>query len=346
MKNTSMVSGTPAPPASVADIEAILWKVIDRPKCVLRFDGNLVDDLPHILLENYGIADARSPQNCPALVELLSILRTEDHSNLPQKLADAGVDKERFRPIADSSIIAANKRVFEHWSMETADRNIDAVVTLQRDLGIGKYNQKAERHATEWPGQSLRDYMRGVTSARPTLLERLLKRAYWELWIGWWMTRGHLQAGIPSLSVGPRWVTEIRFFREVLGLDQHIGLDLFSDDAGLVVSGDMHAMPFPDQNFQLVFIKNTIDKSYDVRRLVGELVRVLRPGGILIVDQIAGYGDCSPLTRTDIQSAENLVRLIAVKCRRKPEILVKKDIVLTNTKNDRAKINSRVAVRI
>ena len=154
---------------------------------------------------------------------------------------------------------------------------------------------------------------------------------------------------VPSLSIGPRWVTEIRFFREILGLKCHVGLDLFSDDAGLVVAGDMHAMPFPDNNFQLIFIKNTIDKSYDFRQLVREMLRVLRPGGIVVIDQIAGYGDCSPLTRTDIQRAENLARVFQANASEKLSIFVQKDIALDSIggpRNDRAKFNSRLAFRL
>lgn len=242
-----------------------------------------------------------------------------------------------------------NTAVFSNWSTDTVAENSEAVLTLQRDLGMGQYNAKSERHPQRRKNTGgLRQYLRGVTTVPPSVLQRLTRRSFWELWITWWKFRGFLNATTPSLSVGPRWVTEIEFFREVVGLRQHIGLDLFSDDPQLVKAGDMHQMPFPNQHFQLVFIKNTVDKSYDVRRLVNELLRVVRPGGILIVDQICGYGDCTPLTRTDIQKSENLLRLF--KTRAPVRVLVQADIDLKSLRGatvlDRSRNNARLAIQI
>ena len=143
-------------------------------------------------------------------------------------------------------------------------------------------------------------------------------------------------------------MTEIEFFRDVIGLRQHIGLDLFSDDRALVTAGDMHEMPFPDRHFQLIFIKNTVDKSYNVRKLVDELLRVVRSRGIIVVDQICGYGDCTPLTRTDIQKSENLLRLF--KARAKVRTLVQSDVDLKALRGaitgDRASTNARLAIQV
>ena len=152
----------------------------------------------------------------------------------------------------------------------------------------------------------------------------------------------------PSLSVGPRWVTEIQFFREVVGLKNHIGLDLFSDDPDLVIAGDMHRMPFPSEHFNLIFLKNIVDKSYRVRTLVEELIRVMEPGGIVIVDQICGYGACNPLTRTDIQHARNLLRLFEARAR--THALVCQDVDVSgigDAKEGSAKrYNARLAIRV
>ena len=155
----------------------------------------------------------------------------------------------------------------------------------------------------------MRGYLRSVTTPPPGILERIARKSFWELKFLKWRSARIIDPVGPSLSIGPRWVSEIEFFRQVVGLQNHIGLDLFSDNPDLVVTGDMHEMPFPQDHFQLVFLKNVVDKSYDIRRLVAELFRVLRPGGVAVVDQICGYGHTNPLTRTDIQSAENLVRV-------------------------------------
>ena len=163
-----------------------------------------------------------------------------------------------------------------------------------------------------------------------------------------WIATGALNTEHASLSVGPRWVSEIEFFRQIVGLEKHVGLDLFSDDADLVVAGDMHAMPFPDGHFQFIFLKNVVDKSYDIRKLVCEIFRVMRPGGIVVVDQICGYGHTTPLTRTDIQKAGNLARIF--ERFGKIEQLVCMDVDISgigdSAGTDEKRYNARLALRL
>lgn len=179
-------------------------------------------------------------------------------------------------------------------------------------------------------------------------IERILRRSFWEIRIALWKLTGAIDGAQPSLSIGPRWITEIDFFRQVLGLRNHFGLDLFSDNRDLVVPGDMHEMPFSRAQFRLVFLKNVVDKSYRVRKLVDELLRVTQPGGIIIVDQICGYGTCTPLTRTDIQRAQNLLRVFRARARVQP--LVCRDVDISNIGDAKGRgekrANARLALRI
>jgi len=336
------------------EVRNCLTTLLHQEDCVLTFDQSLIDQLPDILQENFGIENESSIASLPALDRLFALLIPDrngrDISSLPKLLEAAGVKKSEYAPRMPNSIMHENEETFSRWSLSTAGENIDAVLSLQRDLGMGRYNNSSEGHPARWEqgNSSLRHYMRGVTTVPSGILERMTRRSYWELWITWWKMRGWLVADIPSLSIGPRWLTEIEFFREILGLRSHVGLDLFSNDESLVKVGDMHHMPFPDGHFQLVFIKNTIDKSYQVRQLIAELIRVTRPGGIVIVDQICGYGDCSPLTRTDIQKSDNLLRLFRSKS--PVNVLVQSDIDLSKTKGaiirDRARNNARLAIRL
>jgi hypothetical protein len=335
-------------------IAECLDALLPRNDLVLTFDQSLVDQLPDILRENFSISHENDIVELPALRSLFQLLAPESQgawriSELPELLTAAGIDKAAYRPLAPKTVTNESETVFAHWSTSTAAENAQAVLTLQRDLGMGQYNAESTRHTKHREGaDGLRSYMRNVTTVPPSILQRLTRRSFWELWIAFWKLRGHLDASRPSLSVGPRWVTEIEFFRDVLGLRHHIGLDLFSDDPQLVKAGDMHDMPFPDRHFQLIFIKNTVDKSYNVRKLVEELLRVLSPGGIIIVDQICGYGDCTPLTRTDIQKSENLLRLF--RARAKVRALVQDDINLRSLHrapvNDRANTNARLAIQV
>ena len=135
--------------ASISEIEATLWSVIDRPRCVLRFDANLVDDLPLILNENYGIKQATDASRCKPLQRLMSQLGVSGNASfqeLPQRIATAGIDKSKFRPVANSTVLEENAQLFDHWSLTTATGDVDAVVALQRDLGMGQYNVAAKRH--------------------------------------------------------------------------------------------------------------------------------------------------------------------------------------------------------
>lgn len=337
-----------------SNIEQCLDALLRKQDLVLSFDQNFIDQLPDILRENFAVHGYSDIARVPALRSLFQLLAPDcgdlwQVPQLPALLVAAGVDKAAYRPLAPKAVTNVSETVFSHWSNSIAAENSEAVIALQRDLGMGQYNAESVRHTQQRENAGgLRSYMRSVTTVPPSLVQRLTRRSFWELWIGWWKLRGYLDAVTPSLSVGPRWVTEIEFFREILGLRQHVGLDLFSDNPELVKIGDMHQMPFPDQHFQLVFIKNTVDKSYDVRKLVNELLRVVRPGGIVIVDQICGYGDCTPLTRTDIQKSENLLRLF--KARGPVRAFVQGDIDLHSLRGatvlDRARNSARLAIQV
>lgn len=339
------------------EIKSCLDQLLPRGECVLSFDDSLVDQLPDILRELHEIRSMSDLGRVPALETLLGLLGQERASedvlpSLPKLIEQAGIDKTAYVPKPPTAVLAETENMFSRWSVSTVKDDRNAVLALQRDLGRGEYNPSSEGHGDRWErGTSvLRHYLRGVTTVPPSFLERLTRTSYWELWIRWWKIRGWLDANLPSLSIGPRWITEIEFFRAVLGLKGHIGLDLFSSDESLIKVGDMHHMPFPDRYFQLVFIKNTVDKSYHVRRLVAELIRVTRPGGIVIIDQICGYGDCSPLTRTDIQKSENLLRLFRDKS--SVRVLVQSDIDLLKRKGavtrirDRSRNNARLALQM
>ena len=284
--------------------------IISRPDCVLSFDADLIDLLPDIVAERHGISDDADIEKMPALVDLFDLLQvttgTRRISDLPRLIRSSGAILEEFDARYFEGRIAKVAKEFDHWSEEKVSDSLDAVVTLQKDLGMGAHNASSGRYDARRNNSELKRYLRSVTTPPATLIERVLRKTFWEIRFSKWMARGMIDSDRPSLSVGPRWTSEIEFFRQIVGLRKHIGLDLFSDDPEMVVAGDMHEMPFPTEEFQFSFLKNVVDKSYDVRKLVRELRRVTCPGGIVVIDQICGYGHTSPLTRTDIQRAENL----------------------------------------
>jgi SAM-dependent methyltransferase len=300
-----------APPERQRRIEECLDRLIFREKCVLGYDQDLASQLPDILAEQYDVAESTEVGKYPeALPELLALLGTQAKiADLPRLLVDAGFNRAKYATSTPDERVSGVAKDFDHWSDKSVSDSLDAVVALQKDLGMGAHNAQSRRYDATKEAAGLRGYLRSVTTPPPGILERIARKSFWELKILKWRRARIIDPVSPSLSVGPRWVSEIGFFRQVVGLQNHIGLDLFSDDPDLVVTGDMHAMPFPQDHFQFAFLKNVVDKSYDIRRLVTELFRVLRPGGVVVVDQICGYGHTNPLTRTDIQSAANLARI-------------------------------------
>jgi SAM-dependent methyltransferase len=149
---------------------------------------------------------------------------------------------------------------------------------------------------------------------------------------------------LAALSYPPFNPAHLLNIREVVGLNKHIGLDLFSDDSGLVIAGDMHQMPFENNYFNFIFMKNVVDKSYNIRTLVEEIIRVIEPSGIVAVDQVCGYGRCNPLTRTDIQRADNLLKVFQSRCEIK--VLVCQDIDISGIGDSQATSETRNNARL
>jgi SAM-dependent methyltransferase len=85
------------------------------------------------------------------------------------------------------------------------------------------------------------------------------------------------------LSIGPRSEIELFALRAAgFRWENIIGLDLISYSP-LVKVGDVHAMPFADSSFDILFMGWVLAYSKDHPKAVSEVIRVLKPGGIAIV---------------------------------------------------------------
>lgn len=70
-----------------------------------------------------------------------------------------------------------------------------------------------------------------------------------------------------------------------------VGIDLNPGEANRhVLSGDFHHIQFPDQTVDVVFT-NTIDHVFDMEKLLSEVWRVLRPGGLFAAEIVRGSKD-------------------------------------------------------
>jgi len=301
------------------DLQSAVSDLVRINKRVLSYDKSIISMLPEILYEDKGISPYSSLSDHKEIAPLSRFFPSSTIvDDMPKLIISSGMDEFIFDRINNDP----DPR-FEAWSTkkapETSSESGTAkeIISLQSKLGKGSfgsdgsgYDEQLDIQSTNYLGHvSTRSHRSIASRIALKIFPELGSTGLWEKLIATLINRGMLSRYYPSLSVGPRWSTEIEYFRERFNLPMHIGLDLNSDSAGLIVRGDMHSTPFDDAHFQFIFIKNTVDKSYDIRKLVKELSRIVRPGGYIFVDQICGQSFCTPLTRTNIQKSSNLLTL-------------------------------------
>jgi len=138
----------------------------------------------------------------------------------------------------------------------------------------------------------------------------------------WWFTErrwlfGRLIAGFALardariLDIGTSTGTNLRLLRE-LGFTRGEGLDASAEAVrwcaekgyGKVTQGDVCALPFDDASFDLVLATDIIEHVDDDGAALREIRRVLKPGGRVLMIDIAGNDH--PLLDTYLQAAEVL----------------------------------------
>jgi SAM-dependent methyltransferase len=88
------------------------------------------------------------------------------------------------------------------------------------------------------------------------------------------------------LCLAARAGTEVRAFRDAGAAA--VGIDLNPGPANPdVLPADFHRLPFRVAAFDAAF-SNSLDHALDLPRLAAETSRVLRPGGLFIVEAVAG----------------------------------------------------------
>jgi SAM-dependent methyltransferase len=131
------------------------------------------------------------------------------------------------------------------------------------------------------------------------------------------IARGTLARDDNVICIGNRWNGEILYFRQTLGLRNSVGVDLISNNPEMVIAADMHHMPFVDGSVKMVFTRGTINKSYDVRIFVREIIRVLGTDGLVAIETPGPFEHgVTLLGPTDVKSWSNLLRLFGGKVRR------------------------------
>lgn len=85
------------------------------------------------------------------------------------------------------------------------------------------------------------------------------------------------------LSIGPRTEMELLHLMGIGFREENIrGLDLISTSP-LIDVGDMHAMPYPDNSFDVVISGWVLTYSKTPGKAIQEIVRVCKPGGLIAI---------------------------------------------------------------
>jgi SAM-dependent methyltransferase len=99
-------------------------------------------------------------------------------------------------------------------------------------------------------------------------------------------------AGSSALCLGARFGGEVRAFWSVGCFA--VGIDLrTAPESKYVLYGDFQDLQFPDSCVDFVYT-NSLDHAYDITAVLGEIARVLKPSGRLIVDAVRGAEEGHP----------------------------------------------------
>jgi len=112
-------------------------------------------------------------------------------------------------------------------------------------------------------------------------------------------------SGSRVLCVGCRNAVELHEFH-TRGFADVVGIDLFSQHPDILVM-DMHEMTFADESFDVIFSSHSLEHSYDLGRVVGEIARVARRGAIVAAEvPVRGQrGDADLLVFGDVGELRN-----------------------------------------
>lgn len=90
-------------------------------------------------------------------------------------------------------------------------------------------------------------------------------------------------AALKVLSIGPRTEMELMHLVGVGFLPENVtGIDLISTSPW-IDTGDMHALPYPDNSFDVVVSSWVLAYSREPRKAMDEMVRVLVPDGLIVI---------------------------------------------------------------
>lgn len=107
------------------------------------------------------------------------------------------------------------------------------------------------------------------------------------------------------LCVGCRNGEELDYFRSK-GALKATGVDLFSERPDILIM-DMHDLKLQDHSYDLLYSSHSLEHAMDATKVIGEFIRVVRPGGIVAIEVPVNY----PITAADRVDFGNVDGLVA-----------------------------------
>ena len=142
----------------------------------------------------------------------------------------------------------------------------------------------------------------------------LIKKDAWFRYrfFGEYLQKHSLLGEIQSmLCVGCRNAYEIDYFTS-LGVSKVVGIDLVSVDSR-IFRMDMHDMNFPDSHFDAVYAGDSFEHTYDADLLAREFVRVVVPGGLIIMS-VPANEETDHVDRLFVSKADDIYDIFGSAC--------------------------------
>ena len=250
-----------------------------------RFDADYIDDFHLIMRENYKISNCKKGINndfdkiCEIITNKYSknfdenVTIEEISEILKNEISDRSLFKPKITPKNEHT--KYNYHTIKNWDNIKDNKDVETINEIQSKYSL--------RQGANGSGGKTCFAIRFSTE-KHTLFNSFNSSSH-------------------ILSIGCRWVDEIKYIRQEFNLPNTIGLDLFSDNEDYVKVGDIHKAPFDDNTFDFIYKKNKFNKLYDLRKALDECVRILKPGGFLVTDDCLDYTiGVNPVARSNVTS--------------------------------------------
>lgn len=283
----------------IALVRAILDRVIDVRLAPRFYDYDYVDDLVGIVGGRYTSDHGADITAIVSILDAVAVLVGEGDTvnwrDLPPKVRAVLGERHGYVPIRGSvskNVHTVIPDMAQEFIALKAENDPKRFLEINRE-----YSKRQATAQGLWDHRQL-SLLRGYERDHHLMLRKLVEL----------VEQGELKRTDEVLLIGPRYVDEVDFFRTSLRLPRTIGLDLFEYGKDEILAGDMHDMPFAPGRFKLAYCAGTLSYSYNARKLINEIARVLaRPGYVFIIDAAARIAGPDALGRSDALSVDTLL---------------------------------------